>query len=187
MAPKQKITKEEIVCGALELAKKDPAKAWNARGLASYLGISTQPIFHHFSGMEEVKQTVLQQAQALFERRMKEETEKGIYPAYKASGMAYVAFAREEPALFRLLYMRSRCGEKMEDDRLTEGLWGVLENQTGITGDKAKLFHLEMWCCVHGIATMLATGYFDLDDEAISTVLTDLYQGLVGKEKEAAQ
>ncbi|MBR3837064.1 MAG: TetR/AcrR family transcriptional regulator [Clostridia bacterium] len=187
MAPKRKITKEDIISGALELAKTDPERAWKARGLAAHLGISTQPIFTHFSGMEEVKECVLKRAYALFEKRMQEEIEKGKYPVYKASGMAYVSFAREEPALFRLLYMRSRRGENTEGDRLTEGLWGVVESQTGIGGDKAKLFHLEMWSCVHGIATMLATGFLDLNEEAISLILTDLYQGLVKNEKEAVQ
>jgi len=187
MAPKRKITKEEILSGALELAKTDPEKAWNARALAAHLGISTQPIFTHFSGMEEVKESVLRRVAAHFETRMQEEITAGKYPAYKASGMAYVAFAREEPALFRLLYMRSRRDVNDEDDKLLEMVWGFVKDQTGFVGDKVKLFHLEMWSCVHGIATMIATGYLDLDEEAVSMILSDLYHGLVKKEKEAAQ
>ena len=40
------------------------------------------------------------------------------------------------------------------------------------------LFHLEMWVMVHGIAVMLATGYLDLDEDTVSRMLTDAYQGL---------
>ena len=41
-----------------------------------------------------------------------------------------------------------------------------------------KLFHLEMWAYVHGIATMFATGFMDLPWELVSQMLTDFYQGL---------
>jgi len=43
---------------------------------------------------------------------------------------------------------------------------------------EAKLFHLEMWAFVHGIAAMMATGFLDLDRELVSRMLTDAYQGL---------
>ena len=44
--------------------------------------------------------------------------------------------------------------------------------------ERAYRFHLEMWLFVHGIATMEATSYLNLDDEFISNALTDLYNGL---------
>lgn len=43
---------------------------------------------------------------------------------------------------------------------------------------KACLFHLEMWIYVHGMATMLATSYLELDEAFISKVLTDGYKGM---------
>jgi hypothetical protein len=35
-----------------------------------------------------------------------------------------------------------------------------------------------MWACVHGIATMFATGYLDLEWTLVSQIITDTYQGL---------
>jgi hypothetical protein len=35
-----------------------------------------------------------------------------------------------------------------------------------------------MWAFVHGIATMFATGFLNLDWELISKILTDAYQGI---------
>ena len=52
----------------------------------------------------------------------------------------------------------------------------LVKNATGLSGDEASLFHFRMWACVHGIATMLATGYFELDWDIISKTLTDTYQ-----------
>jgi hypothetical protein len=37
---------------------------------------------------------------------------------------------------------------------------------------------MEMWVYVHGIATMLATGFLDLDWDLVSKMITDAYQGL---------
>ena len=54
----------------------------------------------------------------------------------------------------------------------------IVHNNTGLEGLNAKLFHLEMWAYVHGIATMFATRYLDLDWDLVSQMLTDLYQGL---------
>ena len=41
----------------------------------------------------------------------------GKYPPYKASGIAYIQFAKEEKELFKLLFMRDRTGEKIEENR----------------------------------------------------------------------
>ena len=38
--------------------------------------------------------------------------------------------------------------------------------------------HLEMWTCVHGIATMLATSFISLEWDLISDMLSDFYHGL---------
>ena len=35
-----------------------------------------------------------------------------------------------------------------------------------------------MWAYVHGIAAMFATGFLDLEEDLISNMLTDVYQGL---------
>ena len=54
----------------------------------------------------------------------------------------------------------------------------LVQNGTGLCNEEGKLFHLEMWAVVHGLAVMAATDYVDLDEELISTMLTDTFQGL---------
>ena len=108
-----------------------------------------------------------------------EDMAKGKYPPYKASGMAYIRFAKEERELFKLLFMRDRSREKIEENKEEiRPLMQLIQQNLGISEDEAYLFHLEMWLYVHGIATMIATSYLDWDDEFISRVLTDAYMGL---------
>ncbi len=179
MPPKAKFTKEEVVNAAIALVRKEGAKGLTVRTLARALGCSVCPIFTLFSGMEEVVQAVLLAANTRYEGYLKEDMERGIYPPYKGSGMAYIRFAEEEKELFKLLFMRDRSGEEIEKSR--EGVRPLLEllmKQLAIDEDEAFLFHLELWLYVHGIATMIATSYLDWDMDFVSNALTDAYQGL---------
>ena len=179
MPPKVKVTKEDIIQAAVDIVRAHGDQALNARTVASALNCSTQPVFSNFSTMEQLRFAVVKKADALCNAYIQQEIENGEYPAYKASGMAYIRFAKEEKALFKLLYMRDRSGEAFSQGvELTKKMETIVENHTGLDGEKAKLFHLEMWAYVHGIATMFATGFLDLDWELVSKMLTDSYQGL---------
>lgn len=179
MPPKCKFTREEIVAAALTLVRTEGAAALTARGLAAALGTSAKPIFGLFAGMQEVQQAVLSAADALYQSYLREDMAAGVYPPYKASGMAYIRFAREERELFKLLFMRDRSGEPVAEDRESiRPMLDMLMTQLSISEDVAYLLHLEMWLYVHGIAAMYATGYLDWDLEFVSRTLTDAYMGL---------
>ena len=53
-----------------------------------------------------------------------------------------------------------------------------VRDYTGLESDRARLFHLEMWTFVHGLATMMATGYLELDMGLVSMMLSDAYFGI---------
>ncbi|MBQ4051977.1 MAG: TetR/AcrR family transcriptional regulator [Oscillospiraceae bacterium] len=178
MPPKIKVTKEEIVQAAVRIVRESGAQALNARTVAAALNCSTQPVFSNFSSMEELRLAVVEKADLLCRDYISRETERGEYPAYKASGMAYIRFAKEEKELFKLLYMRDRTNEpggkkSATDDQMTS----VVHDATNLEGTQASLFHLAMWIYVHGIAVMFATGFLDLEWELVSKMLTDAYQG----------
>ena len=179
MPPRFKFTKEEIVQAALDITRESGLSALTARALAARLGCSVKPVFGAFKNMEEVQQEVMAAANRMYEDYLKTDMAKGQYPPYKASGMAYIRFAKEEPHLFKLLFMRDRSGEKIEENREEiRPLIDLIKANLGISEDDAYLFHLEMWIYVHGIATMAATSYLDWGDDLVSRVLTDAYTGL---------
>ena len=111
MPPKVKITKDDIIKTALELLRKDGHDAINARSIASAIGCSTQPIFSNFATMDELQTAVISAVYELYSDFLRTEAKSGKYPQYKAFGMAYIRFAKEEKQLFRLLFMRDRTGE----------------------------------------------------------------------------
>ena len=179
MPPKVKVTREDIVNAAVEIVRIGGASAVNARTIASMLNCSTQPVFSNFTNMEELRLAVVEKADALCLDYINREIASGKYPEYKASGMAYIRFAKEERELYKLLYMRDRSNEILpEETDLGNKMESIVTENTNLRGDDVKLFHVEMWAYVHGIATMIATGFLDLDWDLISKMLTDAYQGL---------
>lgn len=179
MPPKIRITKEEILQAGIEIVRREGETGLNARNLAAVLGCSTQPIFSNYATMEDLRRAVMAAAAALYSQYIEREISSGAYPAYKASGIAYIRFAKEEKNLFRLLYMRNRDNR---EETFETKMYGEMEvfvrDYTGLPQDRARLFHLEMWTFVHGLATMTATGYLQLDMELVSLMITDAYLGI---------
>ena len=178
MPPKIKITKESIIESALSLVRTNGEAALNARAIAAAIGCSTQPIFSNFSSMEELEQETIAAGYGVYLDFIRREEESGKYPRYKSFGMAYIRFAREEKELFRLLFMRDRSGEDHAPSPDFEASVEIIMNANGISRERAMLMHLENWAFVHGIGTMLVTSFLTLDEELISQMLSDMYQGI---------
>ena len=178
MAPRVKITRKDIIETALELVRVGGADAVNARSIASKLNCSTQPIFSNFESMEELEEEVGKAAYSLYQGFITRELESQSYPQYKAFGMAYVLFAIEERELFKLLFMRDRTGEDISPSPDFEESVKIIMASNGVTREVANLMHLEMWICVHGIATMMVTSFFTLKLEEISDIISDMYQSV---------
>lgn len=178
MPPKVKITKDEIVCATLELLRREGEDAMNARSIAAMLHCSTQPLFSNFATMDELQRAVAGAAYKYYHSYLTEEMQGGKYPPYKAYGMAYVRFAKEEKQLFKVLFMCDRKGKDLLPTTDFSESVDMIMQANGISREVAELWHMEMWSFVHGIGTMLATSFLDLDEELISRMLTDIHAGL---------
>ncbi len=178
MPPKPKYSKDEIVETAFQLVREKGADALTARELADRLSTSSRPIFTAFENMTELKLAVLKKCQALFEAYVSDERGSGRYPEYKAMGMAYIKLAKQEKNIFKLLYMRDTTGETELSDSSFSKATDEVQRMLSVDYTVAEKLHFEVWTWVHGIASMLATSYLDLDFELISDMLTDVYQAL---------
>ena len=177
MPQKRKISKEDILSAAFGLAREGGPGALGARALATRLGTSTQPVFSHFASMKGLEAETLKAVEAFYEKRIAAALATAGKP-YRAAGLAYIAFAREEPHLFRWLFMRDRAGEAGPDTGEIAPILALLQEQHGFSREDAVCFHAEMWIVVHGIATMIATGYRVWDEATVTRFLTDFYDGL---------
>ncbi|MBQ2866092.1 MAG: TetR/AcrR family transcriptional regulator [Clostridia bacterium] len=178
MPPKVKTSRKDIISASLGIIRENGAQALNARAIAARLGCSTQPLFSNFESMEQLEQDTIGAAYDLYLGFIAREVKSGKYPRYKAFGMAYIRFAYEERELFKLLFMRDRRGEELPPSPDFEEAVRMMMSANGIDEQTARLMHTEVWICVHGIGTMLATSFLNFDWDDISDMITDVYQGL---------
>lgn len=179
MPPKCKFTREEVIQAALEIVRESGINSVTARAVGAKLNSSSKVIFSLFRNMEELHEEMIKAADNIYQSYISENMAKGEYPPYKASGMAYIRFAKEEKELFKLLFMRDRTNETIhENHEAIKPLLELIQKNTGLGEENAYLFHIEMWVYVHGIATMIATSYLNWDWDFISRMLTDAFLGM---------
>lgn len=179
MPPKARFTREQITDCAFELVRKRGIQYLTVRTLAGELGCSTCPIFTVFEGVDEIKNAVIDRARRLYDYYISNEMSKDEYPPYKASGIGYIRFAKEEKELFKMLFMCDRSGENIgENKEEIRSILNIIMKNLGISEDEAYHFHLELWIYVHGFATMIATSYIDWDIDFVSNSLSNVYISL---------
>ena len=176
---KKVISKESIIQAALGIVRKEGMEGLNMRTLAKACNCSTQPIYLSFSGADELKFEVKKRIIDIYRDYRTREVALNAYPEFKAMGMSYIRFAKEESQFFKYLFMRNRAEEKhdeMESEFQIET--SVLTNLYNIKGNLANQLHIHMWVWVHGIATMYATGYLNWEWQTVSEMLTDAFIGI---------
>lgn len=180
MPPKVKITKEQLIQAGLQLVKEEGHESLHARSLAKRMNISTQPIFRLFSNMESLKEAIRKQALEIYHRYIDEGLQEEL--PFKGTGKKYIQFAKDEPRLFQFLFMDSLHQDyhhvEIEDQTRNEMLVSLIASTAHISQEEARLFQLETWIFVHGIATMMATQTIHFDDEIISKMLNNVFNGL---------
>ena len=167
MPPSQRYQKDEILRAATALIRRDGPAALNARSLARELGCSTQPIFRLFSGMDELRSAVINQASDAFYAAMYSCMDKTENP-YLRMGLFYLSYAQDEPQLFKLIFMRDRVtdGCYTEEQTAYNALYARISQTLGIPFKDAQDFYVRTWLYAHGLAVSMATKYIPRMSEA---------------------
>lgn len=181
MAPKVKITREMIIEKAFEIVKNEGVEFLNARSLSKKLKCSTQPIFSNFNNMEELISEVINKSKSIYNEYM--ENSKKYEKRFKGTGIEYIKFAKENPNLFKLLFM-SKTDSSYQNVTVVESKQQDIQNEIiakslNISIEEAKYVQLQSWVFVHGIASLIVTNTASFDDFIIDKLLIDFYKGLL--------
>lgn len=172
MAPKNKFTKEEMVAAAVNVVRKNGISSLTARALAAELGISTQLVFTCFSNMDCLKNEVVAAAREIYDscvlRGLNDEK------PFFGFGKQYIRFAKEEPELYRLLFLTPTGGggALLMAERSVALVKPSLIEIYKLSDKDAEAYFRYMWLAVHGIATLFVTGGCNYSDDEISKLLT---------------
>lgn len=168
MARKNIITKDEIIAVAIDCIRENGVELLNARSLASRIGCSTQPIFSLFKNMEELKSCIKIKAQEIQKQKIASYFDKMDIPKYKAYGMGFVKFAKDERELFKLLYMPSPMNLQTEKQDINyEEIIKSMQNSYKLTRKQAEDFHLDMSIYTFGLAVLQSMGQ-NISDEDVA-------------------
>ena len=174
MAPKNKFTKEEMVEAALRVVRAKGIGGLTAKTLADELGTSTQPVFTAFKSMDGVKQEVYAAAVRVYDGYTNAGLQEKI--PFLGVGMQYIRFAREEPELYRLLFLTKPTGKEHSAMKamghLQELVRPTLTAIYQITELEADLYFRDLWFVVHSLSTLIVTGDCPYSDLEIGQILT---------------
>ena len=172
MAPKNKFTKEEMIEAALRVVRAKGIDGLTAKALANELGTSTQPVFTAFGSMDNAKAEVYAATVRVYDRYANTGLQEKI--PFLGVGMQYIRFAREEPALYRLLFLtESKEFSAMSAmEHLQELVRPMLMNIYHITAEEADVYFRDLWLVVHSLATLIVTGDCTYSDREIGQILT---------------
>ncbi len=178
MPPSVRFSREAVLNAAYQLIRREGPHALNARAVAKELGGSTQPIFRLFSGMEELKQAVTELALTTWKDCLRERLLGSAFP-YLTIGMSFLLFARDEPELFKLLFMRDRVSDGSCTDYNVN--WGIplIEDSVKVDMETARKLYERNWLYCYGLAVSIATKYIPCMSECtMRQLLVESLQGV---------
>lgn len=174
MAPKNKFTREEMVEAALRVVRAKGIDGLTAKTLADELGTSTQPVFTAFGSMDAVRREVYAAAVRVYDGYTNTGLKEKI--PFFGVGMQYVRFAREEPELYRLLFLtRTQEYSAIKSmEHLRELVRPTLVKIYHITAAEADIYFRDLWFVVNSLSTLIVTGDCSYSDGEIAQILTGM-------------
>lgn len=165
MPPTVRFTRDAVLHAACQLMRREGMEALNARAIAKELGGSTQPIFRLFTNMEDLHRELILYVARQFQAHAEEDMAQSDSP-YIQLCTTYLLYSRDEPELFKLLFMRDRVSEGQYSDQTNFDLvFNIIKKETPLDDETALRFFERTWLFIHGLAVCIATKYIPCQDE----------------------
>lgn len=165
MPPTVRFTRDAVLNAACQLMRREGMEVLNARAIAKELGGSTQPIFRLFTNMEDLHRELILYVARQFQAHAEADMAQSDSP-YIQLCTTYLLYGRDEPELFKLLFMRDRVSEGQYSDQTNFDLvFNILKKETPLDDETALRFFERTWLFIHGLAVCIATKYIPCQDE----------------------
>ncbi|MDB5494326.1 MAG: transcriptional regulator, TetR family [Phenylobacterium sp.] len=159
-----------LVDAARRILEAEGPTALSLRAVAREAGVSPAAPYHHFKDKAELLDAVADEGWQILSTGMtKAKADAEPRSKLNAIGIAYVCFARENPALYRVMYDAARDKEalpaQMQDNK-DSAYCKVRDTMIELGADPAAATDLELattaaWCAAHGLAEMAGFKQFD--------------------------
>ena len=169
---RQQRTRRAILDAARQIINQKGPEALSMRALARRIDYSPAGLYEYFDGKEAIVAAVCAEGHALLAGRMAT-VDTALDPASYLQGLgeAYIAFARQHPDYFVLMFSAADVAEARDLTEPTSSFGYLLQGveravTAGLlqTGDGQVLtIAYGLWSLVHGIAMLRITQLRDVD------------------------
>ena len=160
-----------LVEAARRILEAEGPTALSLRAVAREAGVSPAAPYHHFKDKAELLDAVAEQGWELLDAAMAK-AKAAAEPRDKLNslGIAYVCFARENPALYRVMYDAARDKEALPEQMVQNGedsaYCKVRDTMIELGANPNARTDLELattaaWCAAHGLAEMAGFRQFE--------------------------
>jgi AcrR family transcriptional regulator len=165
-----------LIDAASRLLESEGPSALSLRAVAREAGVSPAAPYHHFKDKGELLDAVAHEGWTLLDEALAKAKANAPSPreAMNNLGVAYVCFARENPALYRVMYDTARDKESLPDqmqDNEDSAYCKVRDTLIEAGADPKDTHDIELattaaWCSAHGLAEMAGFKQFEHIKEA---------------------
>lgn len=149
------------------------------RAIARTVGVSATAVYRHFPDKTALLGALCTEGDRLLAdvSRRAQEDAGGGRAGFEATGRAYVHFALDHPALFRLMMRRYRgLPSEQASDGESAGLRLLVDNiaalgPAGLSPERRRVLALQSWALVHGLAMLILDGIVPADPALIEQVI----------------
>jgi AcrR family transcriptional regulator len=168
-----------LVQAGLRLLEERQGDDIGLREVARAVGVSATAVYRHFPDKAALLRALSAEGLAHLAKAQQAAFARagGGRAGFFATGRAYVRFALDNPALFRLIFSNPPAQDLMtgERDKVPEAFRMLLENAaslaSGASADTVRLAALDAWAKVHGLAVLMLDGQIPSDDRLIDAVI----------------
>ncbi len=158
-----------VVAEGLRLLAVGTAERLSLREIARNVGVSATAIYRHFPDKDALLLALAEAGYARLAAAQKAVSQEGGAKGFAACGRAYVRFAIDNPALFRLIFVSTPIGMHPAAPAPAGSPARVLEHGiaeimgAGATPEARFAAMLRAWSLVHGLAMLILDGQIDRD------------------------
>jgi AcrR family transcriptional regulator len=165
-----------LIDAARRLLESEGPSALSLRAVAREAGVSPAAPYHHFKDKGELLDAVAGEGWMMLDQAIvaAKASAPSIHAAMTEIGVAYVCFATNNPALYRVMYDTARDKEAFPDkmqDGEDSAYCKVRDTLVEAGADPSAAVDIELatiaaWCSAHGLAEMSGFKQFEhLKDE----------------------
>ncbi|TMV91354.1 TetR/AcrR family transcriptional regulator [Thioclava sp. BHET1] len=147
-----------LLAAARQALEANGPASLSLRALARAVGVAAPSVYNHFAGLEALTLALAQDGFA----ELAASLESARHDPLEV-GLAYLAFARSNPGLYRLMFGEGRRDDSAEGAELREQRKAAFAPILALVGSREMALH--DWALVHGLASLVIDGQVPLGDD----------------------